>query len=431
MIEAGLLDRRRGHSRLLRPLSRPDHVPDHRFPRPHHRLRRAGARRRCAGQIPELAGDAALPQEPRPLQRPGRPRRARARAGRSIAVEGYIDVIACVAAGFEATVAPLGTALTEDQLRMLWQMADEPILCFDGDEAGLKAAFRAIDLALPQLKPGKSVQVRACCRRARIPTISSAAKGRSLSASCSTAAKPLVDMLWLRATHGVDLATPERRAGLEQALRSRRGGDRAIADVRRHYEIAVRERVDARSSAQPAAAAAAPFPAAALAATRRRPAPAADRAVGQPSCSIRLVRSGAVAAPAPSARRRGADRRAAAPPGDRRRAARNRWRTRIFAGIGSSALAARADSLKLAEDAGHSARPSCATALEADGHGEALAASSRSSAAPASARCAEADAERAAAVWDDAAHLRLRTERYLSSGRQPPWRSVARRARSI
>ena len=66
-------------------------------------------------------------------------------------------MIACVAAGFEATVAPLGTALTEDQLRLLWQMADEPVLCFDGDEAGLKAAFRAVDTALPQLKPGKSL----------------------------------------------------------------------------------------------------------------------------------------------------------------------------------------------------------------------------------------------------------------------------------
>ena len=97
-------------------------------------------------------------------------RAASRKGGHVIAVEGYIDVIACVAAGFEATVAPLGTALTEDQLRLLWQMADEPILCFDGDEAGLKAAFRAVDVALPHLKPGKSLRSR-CCRRARIPTI--------------------------------------------------------------------------------------------------------------------------------------------------------------------------------------------------------------------------------------------------------------------
>ena len=89
----------------------------------------------------------------------GQPARAAAHKGAPVVVvEGYIDVIACVAAGFEATVAPLGTALTEDQLRMLWQMADEPILCFDGDEAGLKAAFRAVHLALADVKPGKSVR---------------------------------------------------------------------------------------------------------------------------------------------------------------------------------------------------------------------------------------------------------------------------------
>ena len=68
-----------------------------------------------------------------------------------IAVEGYVDVIAMVTAGFEATVAPLGTALTADQLVLLWKMADEPILCFDGDAAGHRAAYRAVDLALPLL----------------------------------------------------------------------------------------------------------------------------------------------------------------------------------------------------------------------------------------------------------------------------------------
>ena len=77
-------------------------------------------------------------------------------SGRVIAVEGYIDVIAMVTAGYEATVAPLGTALTADQLALMWRMADEPILCFDGDAAGRRAAYRALDLALPLVKPGKS-----------------------------------------------------------------------------------------------------------------------------------------------------------------------------------------------------------------------------------------------------------------------------------
>src|SRR3954453_20388963 len=75
-----------------------------------------------------------------------------------IVVEGYGDVIAMGTAGVAATVAPLGTALTENQLMLLWKMAEEPILCFDGDKAGQKAAFRAADLALPHLKPGKSLR---------------------------------------------------------------------------------------------------------------------------------------------------------------------------------------------------------------------------------------------------------------------------------
>ena len=75
-----------------------------------------------------------------------------------IAVEGYVDVIAMVNAGYEATVAPLGTALTADQLLLLWKMADEPTLCFDGDAAGRRAAYRAVDLALPLIKPGKSLK---------------------------------------------------------------------------------------------------------------------------------------------------------------------------------------------------------------------------------------------------------------------------------
>src|SRR5258706_2074050 len=73
-----------------------------------------------------------------------------------VVVEGYIDVIAMVGAGFPASVAPLGTALTESQLALLWRIADEPILCFDGDKAGQKAAWRAADLGPPHLKPGKN-----------------------------------------------------------------------------------------------------------------------------------------------------------------------------------------------------------------------------------------------------------------------------------
>src|SRR5262245_10415779 len=78
--------------------------------------------------------------------------------GQIVVVEGYVDVIALAQAGFAETVAPLGTALTEDQLRLLWRMAPEPVLCFDGDAAGRRAAFRAVEIVLPHLKPGLSVQ---------------------------------------------------------------------------------------------------------------------------------------------------------------------------------------------------------------------------------------------------------------------------------
>ena len=84
-------------------------------------------------------------------------REAAHKAGRVIAVEGYVDVIAMVSAGIGETVAPLGTALTADQIELMWKLAPEPILLFDGDKAGQRAAHRAIDVALPLLKPGKSL----------------------------------------------------------------------------------------------------------------------------------------------------------------------------------------------------------------------------------------------------------------------------------
>ena len=96
-------------------------------------------------------------------------RKAAHEAGTVIAVEGYVDVIAMTAAGFPNCVAPLGTALTPEQCGLLWRMAEEPTLCFDGDKAGLKAAFRAIDTALPLIQPGKTLRF-VCCPVGRTPT---------------------------------------------------------------------------------------------------------------------------------------------------------------------------------------------------------------------------------------------------------------------
>ncbi len=134
-----------------------------------------------------------------------------------VVVEGYVDVIAMVGAGFEAAVAPLGTALTENQLALLWRMADEPILCFDGDKAGQKAAFRAADLALPHLLPGKSLRF-AMLPEVQDPDDLARSSGRGAIEEVIAAARPLADVLWLREIEGGAFATPERRAALERRI---------------------------------------------------------------------------------------------------------------------------------------------------------------------------------------------------------------------
>jgi DNA primase len=150
-----------------------------------------------------------------------------------IAVEGYVDVIAMVTAGFAATVAPLGTALTEDQLALLWKMADEPVLCFDGDNAGLRAAYRAVELAMPRLKPGKSLKF-ALLPQGQDPDDLVRSAGREAVMEVIAAARPLADMLWARETEGHSFATPERRAALEARINEVTSG---IADdsVRKYY----------------------------------------------------------------------------------------------------------------------------------------------------------------------------------------------------
>jgi DNA primase len=150
-----------------------------------------------------------------------------------IAVEGYVDVIAMVTAGFEATVAPLGTALTAEQLMLLWRMADEPILCFDGDAAGRRAAYRAVDLALPLIRPGKSLRF-ASLPEGEDPDDLVRSGGREAVDEVLGAARPLADVLWMREREAGGLDTPERRAAFEARLGEVTA---AIADdtVRKYY----------------------------------------------------------------------------------------------------------------------------------------------------------------------------------------------------
>ena len=164
-------------------------------------------------------------------------------AGTIIAVEGYMDVIALHQAGIENAVAPLGTALTENQLDLLWKMTPQPVLCFDGDGAGIRAANRAADLALPFIKPGRTVRF-ALLPDGKDPDDLVRHEGRAPFDKVMASARPLADMIWTREVQGSTLDTPESRAELESRLRQITA---AIADedVRRHYQQDMRERLNA------------------------------------------------------------------------------------------------------------------------------------------------------------------------------------------
>jgi DNA primase len=158
-----------------------------------------------------------------------------------VVVEGYVDVIAMVGAGFAASVAPLGTALTENQLALLWKMADEPILCFDGDKAGQKAAWRAADMALPHLVPGKSLRF-ALLPEGQDPDDLARSGGRGAIEEVIGAARGLADVIWSREIEGGSFATPERRAALEARINEMTNGIRDEV-VRRYYRQDLRDRL--------------------------------------------------------------------------------------------------------------------------------------------------------------------------------------------
>jgi DNA primase len=162
--------------------------------------------------------------------------------GEIIAVEGYIDVIAMHRAGMPYAVAPLGTALTEDQLGLLWKMAAEPTLCFDGDSAGVKASYRALDLALPLLKPGHSLKF-AVLPEGQDPDDLLKGQGPEAVKAVIAAAVPLSEVVWQRALSENDRTTPERKAQFEKDLRIQVSH---IADenVRKHYMADVGARLD-------------------------------------------------------------------------------------------------------------------------------------------------------------------------------------------
>jgi DNA primase len=170
-------------------------------------------------------------------------RKAAHEAGAVIAVEGYIDVVSMTAAGFPHTVAPLGTALTSDQCALLWTMAEEPILCFDGDNAGRKAALRAVDTALPLIGAGRSFRF-ALLPGGQDPDELFRSGGSAAVAQAIEAAQPFVDILWMRETEGRPLDTPERRAALERRL-TEVAAQITDETLRRHYGQELSRRLSA------------------------------------------------------------------------------------------------------------------------------------------------------------------------------------------
>lgn len=173
---------------------------------------------------------------------------ARAAAGKGAPVfiaEGYMDVIALVQAGFHGAVAPLGTALTEDQIRLVWSMIPdeikEPYICFDGDEAGRRAAMRAIDRMLPMLGPGLSARF-VFMPAGEDPDSLIKAGGKKAFDRCLAEAKPMIDVVWQNLVEGKSFDTPERLASLEKSIQN-------ICDfipdssVQYHYRSKLREKM--------------------------------------------------------------------------------------------------------------------------------------------------------------------------------------------
>ena len=162
------------------------------------------------------------------------------KSGRLLVVEGYMDVIGLAQAGFADAVAPLGTALTEAQLEMMWRVVPEPVLCFDGDAAGHRAAVRAATRALPLLQPGQSLRI-ATLPLGIDPDDLVREQGSAAFERVIEEAKPLYEFIWDSVIAISDASTPELRALIQKTLRDYSD---LIVDtkIRTQYDIVFRER---------------------------------------------------------------------------------------------------------------------------------------------------------------------------------------------
>jgi DNA primase len=185
------------------------------------------------------SNETALFDKGRSLYNHGPAREAAGKADALIVAEGYMDVIALAQYGFKHAVAPLGTAITEGQLALMWRMHPEPIIALDGDTAGLRAAMRLIDLALPLLEAGKSL--RFCIMpEGQDPDDVLKSNGASAMQELLDGAVPMVNLLWQREIEGKNFDSPERRAALDASLRT---AITKIQDksIRHHYGQAIKE----------------------------------------------------------------------------------------------------------------------------------------------------------------------------------------------
>ena len=202
-----------------------------------------GGRALQAEQQPKYLNSPETPifKKGRMLYNFGRARAAAKTEGRMVIVEGYMDVIALYRAGIKTAVAPLGTALTEDQLQILWPVVNEPILCLDGDAAGLRAMQRAALMALPLLKPGLSLNAAFLPAGQDPDDLLNASGPEALSVLLSRT-EPLAEMVWRFESGRTSLKTPEQRAALEKHMQQR---VLAIQDktVREHYQQFISEKI--------------------------------------------------------------------------------------------------------------------------------------------------------------------------------------------
>ena len=191
------------------------------------------------------------------------------KANRVVAVEGYMDVIALAKAGIDEAVAANGTALTEVQLERMWRMSEVPILCFDGDKAGQKAAIRAAQRALPMIAPGRTLRF-ALLPGGQDPDDLVKSGGTSAIEAVFEAAISLDELLWRAEYEALPLSTPEARAGLRKRLNELAGAiqDR---DVRELYQTEFRRRFDELFAAQPRRAFDKPFQPRGFGGGNRRP----------------------------------------------------------------------------------------------------------------------------------------------------------------